>query len=187
VIYGNTQVGVSIGGASPNPKGNGGTRNCTIVNNTLYDNDTQQTGTGEFQIQWYAAGNIFDNNIVYANAQCLFDRMTPTSVQPLPARLNNNLYYCRLGSSSAQFVWQTKSIAGFSAWQARSGQDALSLFADPLFVSTSTPNLDVMATSPAVGAGADLGTVLGAVDVAGNPRIGAQNEVTIGAYQDAAP
>ncbi len=187
LIYGNTQVGISIGGASPDPDGNGGTQNTTIVNNTLYDNDTQQTGTGEFQIQWYAKSNVFENNILYANAQCLFDSITPTAVQPLPASLNNNIYYCRQGSSAAQFVWQTKSITGFPAWQARSGQDAHSIFANPLFASASVPDLDVTANSPAIGEGADLGAVLGAVDFAGNPRVGAQGQVTIGAYQDAAP
>jgi hypothetical protein len=187
LVYGNTQVGISIGGSSPNPGGNGGTQNATIVNNTLYDNDTQHTGTGEFQIQWYAKSNAFDNNIMYANGQCLLVSMTPTSVQPLPARLNTTLYSCGPGAAGAQFVWQTKAITGFSAWQARSGQDALSLFANPLFASASTPNFDVTAPSPAIGAGTDLGTALGAVDLAGNPRIGAQGQVTIGAYQNAVP
>jgi hypothetical protein len=187
VIYGNTQVGISIGGSSPNPGGNGGTQHSAIVNNTLFGNDTQQTGTGEFQIQWYATNNSFRNNILFANAQCLFDSMTPTAVQPLPVTLNNNIYYCGQGASAAQFVWQTHSITGWPNWLAKSGQDALSKFANPLFASISTPNLDVTAGSPAIGAGADLGAVLGAVDFAGNPRIGATGQVTTGAYQNAAP
>jgi hypothetical protein len=184
VIYGNTQVGISIGGSG---NGNGGTQYTDLLGNTLYNNDTQHTGTGEFQIQFHATNNIFENNIEYANAQCLFDSMTPPSVQPVPATLNNNIYYCGKGASAAQFVWQGKSITGYSSWPTKSGQDALSLFANPLFVSTTTPNFDVTATSPAIAAGADLGTVLGLVDFPGNARVGAQNQVTIGAYQDAAP
>jgi len=184
LIYGNTQVGISIGGSG---SGNGGTQNTDIVNNTLYNNDTQQTGTGEFQIQYNASKNIFENNIIYANTQCLFDSMTPGSAQPVPATLNNNIYYCTQGASAAQFVWQTKSVTGYASWPAKSGQDSLSLFANPLFVSTSTPNFDVTATSPAIGAGADLGSALGLVDLPGNARVGAQGKVTIGAYQNTAP
>ncbi len=192
LIYGNTQVGVSIGGSSPNTggkaNGNGGAQNSNIVNNTLYDNDTHRTGTGEFQIQWYATKNKFQNNIVYANAQCLFVSMTPTSVQPPPATVNNNIYYCGQGSSQAQFVWQTAAITGFSQWPPKSGEDWQSRFLNPQFASTSEPNFDVSPTSPTIGAGADLGSaIFGVVDFAGKPRIGPNGKVTTGAYQNPAP
>jgi hypothetical protein len=174
LIYSNTQVGVSIGGASPNTggraNGNGGTRDSNIVNNTLYDNDTHHTGTGEFQIQWYATNNIFENNIAYANSQCLLVSMTPHSVQPTPATLNNNVYYCENGASQAQFVWQTHTITGFLHWSPTSGEDGLSTFGNPQFASVSAPNFDVLSTSPAIGAGANLGSAtIGTVDLAGNP------------------
>jgi hypothetical protein len=185
LIYGNTQVGVSIGGSS---RGSGGTQNSDIVNNTLFDNDTQHTGTGEFQIQWHATGDTFENNIAYANAQCLLVSMTPHSVQPTPATLNNNIYYCGQGPSQAQFVWQTATITGFSKWSPTSGQDGLSLFINPQFASTSARNFDVLPTSPVIGEGTDLGSViLGVVDFAGNPRIGANGQVTVGAYQNPVP
>jgi hypothetical protein len=192
LIYGNTQVGVSIGGASPNTggraNGNGGTQASKIVNNTLYDNDTQHTGTGEFQIQWYATSNIFENNIAYANSQCLLLSMTPRSVQPIPATLNNNVYYCEKGASQAQFVWQTHAITGFSRWTPMSGEDGLSTFGNPQFASVSAPNFDILSTSPAIGAGANLGSAtIGTVDLAGNPRVGASGLVTVGAYQNPAP
>jgi hypothetical protein len=124
---------------------------------------------------------------VYANAQCLFVSMTPTSVQPLPVTLDNTIYYCGQGSAAAQFVWQMAALNGFTTWKAKSHQDKQSLFADPDFVSTSLPDLDIMSASPAIGAGADLGATLGVVDFAGNPRVGAARQVTIGAYQGAAP
>jgi hypothetical protein len=61
-----TACGISIGGYASNV---GGTDHCTIVNNTLYANDTNNTGSGEFQAQYYATNNIFENNIVYATSQ----------------------------------------------------------------------------------------------------------------------
>jgi len=42
------------------------------VNNSLYDNDTKKTGSGEFQIQYRATGILFENNIVYTGAEGLF-------------------------------------------------------------------------------------------------------------------
>jgi hypothetical protein len=43
-------------------------KHSTVVNNTLYENDTSATGSGEFQMQWNMADNVFENNIVYAGA-----------------------------------------------------------------------------------------------------------------------
>jgi len=61
---------ISVGGYVQS--GTRGSTNITIVNNSLYDNDTQKTGSGEFQIQYRATGILFENNIVYAGAQGLF-------------------------------------------------------------------------------------------------------------------
>ena len=114
--------------------------------------------------------------------------MTPHSVQPIPATLNNNVYYCEKGASQAQFVWQTHTITGFSQWSPTSGEDGLSTFGNPQFASVSAPNLDILSTSPAIGAGANLGSAtIGTVDLAGNPRVGASGLVTVGAYQNPAP
>ncbi len=55
LIYQSNSVGVSIGGYDSRV---GGTDHCTIVNNTLWDNDTKNTGSGEFQIQYYATNKL---------------------------------------------------------------------------------------------------------------------------------
>ncbi len=68
LIYHCHTAGVSIGGYAPE---RGRTEHCTVVNNTLYDNDTSGTGSGEFQMQWNMANNIFENNIVHAGPRCL--------------------------------------------------------------------------------------------------------------------
>jgi Right handed beta helix region len=48
LIYHAHTAGVSIGGYAPE---RGHTDHCTVVNNTLYDNDTSATGSGELQMQ----------------------------------------------------------------------------------------------------------------------------------------
>ena len=56
--YAANSCGVSVGGYAKS--GTGGSTNITIVNNSFYDNDTQKTGSGEFQIQYRATGIIFE-------------------------------------------------------------------------------------------------------------------------------
>ena len=68
LIYHCHTAGVSIGGYAPE---RGHTDHCTVINNTLYENDTSGTGSGEFQMQWNMADDVFENNIVYAGSRCL--------------------------------------------------------------------------------------------------------------------
>jgi hypothetical protein len=160
-----------------------GRTTVTIVNNTLFDNDTKSTGSGEFQIQWYATNNVFENNIVYAGAQGLFVH-SYTASEAEPAALDYNIYFGAIGASAAHFQWNKTILKGFAAYRTKSMQDVHSQFVDPLFISTSLPNLDLRAGSPALGAGTDLGAgVVGTADVAGNPRVNG-GSISIGAYEN---
>ncbi len=180
VIYADNANGISIGGYS---RGVGGTSNCTIVNNTLYGNDTRNTGSGEFQIQFNATNNVFENNIAYATRQGLIVNNFTASATA-PATLNDNLYDSPLGAANSIWVWNGHTSTGFSAYQAESGQDANSIFANPLFDRVTTPPLlDVQAGSPAIGAGINPGaSIVGTTDFAGNPRV-ENGQVSIGAYE----
>ncbi|HEY1708671.1 MAG TPA: right-handed parallel beta-helix repeat-containing protein [Rhizomicrobium sp.] len=179
VIYGGNSAGISIGGYAA---GKGGTDHATIVNNTLYGNDTKKTGSGEFQIQFNATNNLFENNILYAAAQSLLVNDFTTST-PDPATLDFNLYFAPAGAK-AHWNWQNHVYTGFAAYRTGSGQDVHSpAFADPDFISLTAPNLDVTAASPARGAGVLLdSSVLGTTDVSGNPRV-KNGLVTLGAYE----
>ena len=179
LIYHGNSNGISIGGYDSK---RGGTDHCTIVNNTLFENDTQQTGSGEFQVQYYATNNVFKDNIIYAGAsQDLFFN-NYTNSEGNPVDVDYNLYYST-DASDAQWTWNGTTYAGFSKYQSGTGKDPHSHFADPQFLSTSTPNLDISSGSPAVNTGVVLGSsVHGAVDFAGNPRI-VNGLINIGAYQ----
>jgi hypothetical protein len=178
LVYANNSNGISIGGYGKN---RGGSQNITIVNNTLYGNDTKNTGSGEFQIQWNASNNVFENNIVYATAQNLFVN-NYTRAGAAGAMLNHNLYFASAGAGAAHFKWAGKLYTSYATWLSV-GQDAQSSFADPLFQDATTLNFDLKAGSPAFGAGANLGaSVIGTVDYAGNPRV-TSGSVTVGAYQ----
>jgi hypothetical protein len=180
LVYNNNSNGISIGGYASNV---GGTSNCYIVNNALLENDSKQTGSGEFQVQYYATGNFFENNIVYANSQALFIN-NYTNSESAPVTSNYNVFYAAGGG--ANFLWDGKSTSSFSSYQSGSGQDGHSTFSNPDYVSLSltSPNLQVSAGSPALNAGNNLGsTIVGTVDYAGNPRVNASNQTDIGAYE----
>lgn len=179
LVYHSVVTGISIGGAAPN---NGGTTNCTITNNTLFRNDTARSGSGEFQIQFNARANVFDNNIVYAGTQGLLVNSFTRAAQA-PANLNRNLYFSDAGEARSRWVWLATSYRTLAAFQTGSGQDPRSIFGDPQFMNPTTPDLRVALASPAINFGIDLGLLrAGLFDVAGNPRTRGAT-IDAGAYE----
>ena len=109
VVYHGNSVGISIGGYASNV---GGSDHITIVNNTLFQNDTKNTGSGELQVQYYATNNVFKNNIVYATSQGLFIN-NYTNSEPNPVDVDYNLYFSSLSSSSADVRLEWYRPRGF--------------------------------------------------------------------------
>ncbi|MBV9573653.1 MAG: right-handed parallel beta-helix repeat-containing protein [Acidobacteriales bacterium] len=178
LVYHGNSNGISIGGYSSTV---GGTDHCTIVGNTLFDNDTKNTGSGEFQVQYYATNNVFENNIVDATSQGLLIN-NYTHSEPNPVTSDYNVYFTS-NSANAQWIWNGHTYTNFASYQQGSGQDAHSFFADPEFLNMTTPDLHVKSTSPAVNQGINLGaTIVGTTDYAGNPRVQGPN-IDIGAYE----
>ena len=92
LIYRSHTAGVSIGGYAPE---RGHTEHCTVINNTLYETIPRIRVSGEFQMQWNMADNVFANNIVYAGPRCLISlNKSQVDKSHPPAIIDYNLYYC---------------------------------------------------------------------------------------------
>lgn len=180
LIYHCHTAGVSIGGYAPE---RGRTEHSTVINNTLYQNDTSATGSGEFQMQWNMTDDIFANNIVYAGSACLFS-LTRSKVEKdrRPVTIDHNLYYCAAGPQASRWAAASDTVSGFDKYVQSTGNDSHSHFSDPLFVDPAQNDFHVRSDSPAIAAGITEGLPVGEVDLEGSPRL-KSGKIDIGCYE----
>jgi len=180
LIYHANTAGVSIGGYDP---ARGRTEHCTVINNTLYDNDTGGTGSGEFQMQYNMADDVFKNNIVYAGARCLISvNKSPIPANTHPVDVDYNLYYCASGSKASEWKEYPATVKGFEKYVQSTGDDRHSHFADPRFVDPARKDFYLRSDSPAIASGTSAGLPVGEKDLDGSPRI-KSGGIDIGCYQ----
>jgi hypothetical protein len=182
LIYACNTAGISIGGYDAE---RGSTEHCTVINNTLYENDTADTGSGEFQMQFHMTNNVFENNIVYAGKRCLMtaSKSGPVDGNTRTVSMDSNLYYCASGAEASKWGWYPASYTGFADFVKSSGNDQHSRFADPRFVDPSKNDFHLQSASPAVNAGTNAGVaVVGEQDLDGKARIN-QSNIDAGCYE----
>ncbi|UUZ97700.1 right-handed parallel beta-helix repeat-containing protein [Paenibacillus sp. P25] len=171
-------MGISLGGYDTS---RGYTENSKIVNNTLYNNDKKNQGFGQIFIQYDTRNNIIQNNIIYAGT-------SPVLIgNDYKANTGNvvdyNLYYTAAGGANSVWTWKNATYTGFDKYKSATGNDAHSLFADPLFADPAAPDLHLQPGSPAINAGQNE-AYLGAADYDGNARVQGAT-VDLGAYEAA--
>jgi len=152
LIYNCHTAGISIGGYDAK---RGTTESCIIVNNTLCNNDTWDTKTGELHMQFYMRNNVFKNNIVYVGKHGVAMTSRSGRVEPnIPTvTMDHNVYYFPGGSKGARWEFDNKRYGSFEEYVQATGNDRDSRFADPMFVNAAAGNFNLRKGSPAAGAG----------------------------------
>ena len=164
-VYDCHVVGLAMGGYDDM---RGETRNCEIVNNTFYNNDTDAVGWGsELLIQYYCHDNIVKNNIFFAkNDGVLMANWNNTGSNN---DFDHNLYY---NTGSVEFSWQGNYYPSFSSLQSATGQETNGLFQDPMLEDPTNGNLRLLSGSPCIDAGENLDAdIVGDEDFDGGARL----------------
>ena len=146
LIYDNDKAGLGFGGYASYT---GRVNDCTFTGNTLYKNDTLGAGFGELWIQ-YAEGNVVRSNLFYATGQ---NKLLVSEYGNVNTMLDDNLWYVDAGAGAARFSWNATQYTGFAAYQAGTGQDAGSVFANPLLAAPASGDFHLGTGSPAVNCG----------------------------------
>lgn len=161
-VYKNHVLGITTGGYSNN---RGDADNCTIVNNTFYQNNNstrnQDDWGAEILLQSNNHNNIYKNNIVFA------DTNRPRVIEGNNTNTGNVFDYNLYFGSTTGTAPGTNSITN-----------------DPLLVNPNSGDLHISNSSPAINAGENLGSsIIGDFDFDGEARIN-NGTVDIGADED---
>jgi len=181
-VYNCWRTGIYLGGYLNYTTG--GTKNCFVVNNTLFQNNKVlgyfDEVEGEIRLTENCFDNTISNNVIYARSEndVFVHKYTTTGSGNV---IDHNLYY---SPGTVTWIWNGTSYTDFNEWKLASGADASStLGVDPLLVSTSTPDLHIQSDSPAKNTGQVISAdVNGSVDIDGNDRI-VGNKISKGAQQ----
>lgn len=162
---------------------NGGTKDCVVINNTVYFNNRVLGAFGEIEGEIRLTRNCFNNviknNIVYARPKSIFIHKYTESGKN--NSIDYNLYYT---TGTAKWIWNDVEYTDFDSWKNACGGDANSTSGvDPQFVNIQSPDLHIKATSPAKNTGIFISTEInGETDIDGNPRV-VNNKISKGAQQ----
>ena len=150
LIYNNKISGIALGGY--NYPTSGKVETTTLTNNTLFNNDTDNSYNGELLIS-YVENSIVENNIIYttnANKVLIISgNANPT------LSFNYNLFYTPSGSNDIVIEINGVEYNTFSTYQTGTSQDVNSNFSNPLFINETIPNPDLHLNtgSPAIDSG----------------------------------
>ncbi|RMD84325.1 MAG: DUF4215 domain-containing protein [Candidatus Dadabacteria bacterium] len=167
VVAENDKAGIVFGGYDASV---GRADGNLFQGNTLYHNNRlgrASGGEGEIWVQW-AGGNTVRHNLVVAGPEGVFISSYQGSTNN---QFDYNLYYYDGDPAAARFELNDIAYSGFPAWQAGTGQDGNSLYADPLLVAPAAGDFHLTSTSPAVDAGwPGFSAAAGETDLDGGPR-----------------
>ena len=166
------ESGISVEGRNTQPSDN-----VLIYNNVAYGNNFGIRVNSQDNAASTIMRTIVKNNIATGNT---FQLVAFSGGQNDGTMGSGNVYtYNGFGPEAANFIIWGLGVgkSTYDAWETAYGGTTNSVEADPLFVSTVTPDFRLQASSPAINAGVDVGLT---TDYAGNEI---WENVDIGAYE----
>lgn len=182
LIFNNQVTGLYVGGYTTLTTGQ--VLNSVLRNNTLFQNNSANDGTGELSVS-KASFCTFENNIFYTNSQNIL--MSMLSITPQANNtLNYNCWYTPSANSNSISVnWKTSVYNSFSSYLSGTLQEANSIYNNPLLTNTILPSpaLLILPASPCINTGKPITLISsGESDYDGNARI-IGGIIDIGAYE----
>jgi len=182
LIYNNQQAGLSIGGYDPTTTGQ--VINSVVRNNTFFQNNSLNDGTGEISMT-KASNCVFENNVFYTNSQDVF--MSVDNISPQAGNVfNYNCWFTPSNDPNNITVnWITSTYSTFSAYQAGTTQETNSIYSNPSLNNSilPTPNLHLQTGSTCIDAGNPATIIsIGETDFDGNVRINGST-IDIGGFE----
>jgi len=146
LIYNNHVIGIAIGGYDQN---RGETKNCYIVNNTLFENNSDNLDWGaEILIQYYCMDNVIKNNIIYSKANIsMLSHESSTGQNNI---LDYNIYYT---TGTPLWNWNNNSYSEFNSYKVASAQEDNTRFVNPDLEKPDDANIYLKSGSPAIDRG----------------------------------
>ncbi|WP_420799951.1 choice-of-anchor Q domain-containing protein [Paenibacillus urinalis] len=166
VVYNNRYTGIAVGGYDED---RGSTTDSTIINNTFFNNNTLNDGSGQLLLQNYTHDNVIMNNIFHAGQLDVFISNEYTSNSGNV--VDYNLYYSPVGTDDSLWTWKDKEYAGLESYRKATNNDKHSIFTDPQFVNMQLENLHLQKSSPAIDVGMTHMSIENTLDIDGNNRI----------------
>lgn len=171
LLYRNQQGGLALGGYTTATTGQ--VMASEVRNNTFLENNTLGDGTGELALTKFSTCRLV-GNIFYTTAQGVL--LSAEAIAPQAGNvLDYNLWYTPAGDPAQLTVnWRGTTYASLAAYQAGTGQEAHSRYAEPGLVAPTrqpSPDAHLLPTSPARAA-ADPASAPrpGETDLDGRPR-----------------
>lgn len=169
LFYKNASAGMHIG--AYDEETSGVVTNSKILNNTFYQNDTNNWFNGELIISQFENGEI-KNNIFYISNQNVL--LYSYRAQPNLVFDYNLIYTAGLEEDVETTVGGNQSYTGLVDYYLATGYGDNSHYGDPLFLSPTTinPDFHILENSPAINAGDPIYIVSqNEVDLDGQNRI----------------
>lgn len=135
-IYENFFTGISIGGYDEE---RGGTRNSTISQNLLYQNDTMGLGGGQLLIQHDAEFNAIEENTFIAGPSRIF--IANYFLTSNHNEMNQNVFHKDRGKEGI-WIWEDEEFTSFSDFKSVSESDEKSRYLDSGYTHSKTFELN---------------------------------------------